>query len=51
LNRIQASTAALSDAVVMIDRNVQIVKWWNHAAEKNALACVRPNDSGQSPPT
>tara|TARA_R110000796_G_scaffold4300_2_gene16660 strand:- start:107691 stop:108995 length:1305 start_codon:yes stop_codon:yes gene_type:complete len=45
IDRIQASTAALSDAVVMIDRNGQL-EWWNHAAEK-MLGLRAPDDSGQ----
>ncbi|MFN3580094.1 MAG: phosphate regulon sensor histidine kinase PhoR [Pseudomonas sp.] len=45
IDRIQASTAALSDAVVMIDRNGQM-EWWNHSAEK-LLGLRAPDDSGQ----
>tara|TARA_R110002051_G_scaffold17586_2_gene51312 strand:+ start:168519 stop:169823 length:1305 start_codon:yes stop_codon:yes gene_type:complete len=45
IDRIQASTAALSDAVVMIDRNGQL-EWWNHAAER-MLGLRSPDDSGQ----
>lgn len=45
IDRIQASTAALSDAVVMIDRNGQL-EWWNHAAER-LLGLRAPDDSGQ----
>lgn len=45
IDRIQASTAALSDAVVMIDSNGQL-EWWNHAAER-MLGLRAPDDSGQ----
>ncbi len=45
IDRIQASTAALSDAVVMIDPDGHL-EWWNHAAEQ-LLGLRAPDDSGQ----
>lgn len=45
IDRIQASTAALSDAVVMIDAKGRL-EWWNHAAER-LLGLRAPDDSGQ----
>jgi len=45
IERIQASTAALSDAVVMIDKDGHL-EWWNHAAE-SLLGLRAPDDSGQ----
>ena len=33
IDRIQASTAALREAVVMVDRDGHL-EWWNHAAER-----------------
>lgn len=45
IDRIQASTAALSDAVVMIDAKGRL-EWWNHAAER-LLGFRAPDDSGQ----
>ncbi|MFO7705458.1 MAG: phosphate regulon sensor histidine kinase PhoR [Halopseudomonas sp.] len=45
IERIQASTAALSDAVVMIDSKGNL-EWWNHAAER-MLGLRGPDDSGQ----
>ena len=45
IDRIQASTAALSDAVVMIDAKGRL-EWWNHAAER-LLGLRSPDDSGQ----
>ncbi|SDU34657.1 phosphate regulon sensor histidine kinase PhoR [Halopseudomonas salegens] len=45
INRIQSSTTALSDAVVMIDRDGHL-EWWNQAA--NTLLGLRsPDDAGQ----
>ncbi|HDZ58415.1 MAG TPA: phosphate regulon sensor histidine kinase PhoR [Pseudomonas xinjiangensis] len=45
IERIQASTAALNDAVVMIDYEGHL-EWWNHAAEK-LLGLRAPADGGQ----
>lgn len=45
IDRIQASTAALSDAVVMVDAKGRL-EWWNHAAER-LLGLRAPDDSGQ----
>ncbi len=45
IDRIQTSTAALSDAVVMIDHEGHL-EWWNHAAE-HLLGLRTPGDSGQ----
>lgn len=42
--RIQTSTAALRDGVVMLDRDGHLA-WWNHAAEQ--LLGLRAPDSGQ----
>lgn len=42
--RIQASTAALRDGVVMLDQEGHLT-WWNHAAEQ--LLGLRAPDSGQ----
>lgn len=46
IDRIQSSTAALKDAVVMIDRDGHL-EWWNHAAER-LLGLRAPVDSGQT---
>lgn len=45
IDRIQTSTAALRDAVVMIDGDGDL-EWWNHAAER-LLGLRAPDDSGQ----
>lgn len=45
IDRIQTSTAALRDAVVMIDGDGHL-EWWNHAAER-LLGLRAPGDSGQ----
>ncbi|WP_415057907.1 phosphate regulon sensor histidine kinase PhoR [Halopseudomonas sp.] len=45
IDRIQASTAALSDAVVMVDTKGRL-EWWNRAAER-LLGLRAPDDSGQ----
>lgn len=45
IERIQSSTAALSDGVVMIDKDGHL-EWWNHAAE-SLLGLRAPDDSGQ----
>ncbi|RDH42100.1 phosphate regulon sensor histidine kinase PhoR [Zooshikella ganghwensis] len=45
IDRVQDSTAALSDAVVMIDSHGNL-EWWNHAAEK-LLGFRSPVDQGQ----
>ncbi|SDS97876.1 PAS/PAC sensor signal transduction histidine kinase [Halopseudomonas litoralis] len=45
IERIQSSTAALSDGVVMIDKDGHL-EWWNHAAE-DLLGLRAPDDSGQ----
>ena len=45
IERIQASTAALRDGVVMLDKDGHL-EWWNHAAEQ-LLGLRAPDDSGQ----
>lgn len=45
IERIQTSTAALKDAVVMVDNSGHL-EWWNHAAER-LLGFRAPDDSGQ----
>ncbi|MCL5043432.1 MAG: phosphate regulon sensor histidine kinase PhoR [Gammaproteobacteria bacterium] len=45
INRIQSSTTALSDAVVMIDRDGHL-EWWNQAAQ-TLLGLRSPDDTGQ----
>lgn len=45
IDRVQSSTAALRDAVVMIDRKGDL-EWWNPAAEQ-LLGLRAPDDSGQ----
>lgn len=45
IDRIQASTAALREAVVMVDRDGHL-EWWNHAAER-LIGLRSPDDSGQ----
>lgn len=45
IDRIQSSTSALRDAVVMIDSEGHL-EWWNHAAER-LLGLRTPDDSGQ----
>tara|TARA_R110002124_G_scaffold66083_3_gene180397 strand:- start:1738 stop:3030 length:1293 start_codon:yes stop_codon:yes gene_type:complete len=45
IDRIQSSTAALRDAVVMIDKEGHL-EWWNHSAER-LLGLRTPDDSGQ----
>ncbi|MCY1200776.1 Phosphate regulon sensor protein PhoR [compost metagenome] len=45
IDRVQESTAALKDAVVMLDSDGNLA-WWNHAAE-TLLGLKRPQDSGQ----
>ena len=45
IERIQTSTAALRDGVVMLDREGHL-EWWNHSAEQ-LLGLRAPNDSGQ----
>ncbi|MBU0885268.1 MAG: phosphate regulon sensor histidine kinase PhoR [Gammaproteobacteria bacterium] len=45
IDRVQESTAALKDAVVMLDRDGNL-EWWNIAAEK-LLGLQTPQDSGQ----
>ncbi|WP_185267918.1 phosphate regulon sensor histidine kinase PhoR [Halopseudomonas xiamenensis] len=45
IERIQASTAALSDAVVVLDKDGHL-EWWNHSAER-LLGLRAPDDSGQ----
>ncbi len=46
IDRVQESTAALSDAVVMLDSQGNL-EWWNRAAE-TLLGLKTPQDSGQS---
>ncbi len=46
IDRVQKSTTALKDAVVMIDSNGNI-EWWNPAA-KTLLGLKRPDDVGQA---
>lgn len=45
IERIQTSTAALRDGVVMLD-NEGHLEWWNHSAEQ-LLGLRSPDDSGQ----
>ncbi|HUE91732.1 phosphate regulon sensor histidine kinase PhoR [Pseudomonas sp.] len=45
IDRVQESTAALKDAVIMLDRDGNL-EWWNLAAEK-LLGLKTPQDSGQ----
>ena len=45
IDRVQESTAALKDAVIMLDRDGNL-EWWNIAAEK-LLGLKTPQDSGQ----
>ncbi len=45
IDRVQESTAALRDAVVMLDRDGNL-EWWSIAAEK-LLGLKTPQDSGQ----
>jgi two-component system phosphate regulon sensor histidine kinase PhoR len=45
IDRVQESTAALKDAVIMLDRDGNL-EWWNVAAEK-LLGLKTPQDSGQ----
>jgi two-component system phosphate regulon sensor histidine kinase PhoR len=45
IDRVQESTAALKDAVIMLDRDGNLA-WWNVAAE-NLLGLKTPQDSGQ----
>jgi two-component system phosphate regulon sensor histidine kinase PhoR len=46
IDRFQESTAALQDAVIMLDRDGNL-EWWNLAAE-TLLGLKSPQDSGQS---
>ncbi len=46
IDRVQESTAALRDAVVMLDSDGNL-EWWNRAAEQ-LLGLKTPQDSGQS---
>lgn len=46
IDRFQESTAALKDAIVMLDRDGNL-EWWNLAAE-TLLGLKSPQDSGQS---
>ncbi len=46
IDRVQESTAALRDAVIMLDRDGNL-EWWNRAAE-TLLGLKTPQDSGQS---
>ncbi len=45
IDRVQESTAALKDAVVMLDRDGNL-EWWNPAAE-TLLGLKSPHDTGQ----
>lgn len=45
IERIQTSTAALRDGVVMLDKEGHL-EWWNHSAEE-LLGLRAPDDSGQ----
>lgn len=45
IERIQTSTAALRDGVVMLDQEGHL-EWWNHSAEE-LLGLRAPDDSGQ----
>ncbi|HSX70820.1 MAG TPA: phosphate regulon sensor histidine kinase PhoR [Pseudomonas sp.] len=46
IDRVQESTAALRDAVIMLDAEGNL-EWWNRAAEE-LLGLKTPQDSGQS---
>lgn len=46
IDRVQESTAALKDAVIMLDSHGNL-EWWNQAAE-TLLGLKTPQDSGQS---
>ncbi len=46
INRVQESTSALKDAVVMVDSQGNI-EWWNRAARR-LLGLKRPDDVGQA---
>ncbi len=46
IDRVQESTAALKDAVIMLDRDGNL-EWWNQAAER-LLGLKTPQDSGQA---
>jgi two-component system phosphate regulon sensor histidine kinase PhoR len=46
IDRVQESTAALRDAVIMLDAEGNL-EWWNRAAEQ-LLGLKTPQDSGQS---
>lgn len=46
IDRVQESTAALKDAVIMLDSDGNL-EWWNRAAE-TLLGLKTPQDSGQS---
>ncbi|WP_394560534.1 phosphate regulon sensor histidine kinase PhoR [Aquipseudomonas alcaligenes] len=46
IDRVQESTAALRDAVIMLDADGNL-EWWNRAAEQ-LLGLKTPQDSGQS---
>jgi two-component system phosphate regulon sensor histidine kinase PhoR len=46
IDRVQESTAALNDAVIMLDNHGNL-EWWNRAAE-TLLGLKTPQDSGQS---
>ncbi|MBF0677249.1 phosphate regulon sensor histidine kinase PhoR [Pseudomonas sp.] len=46
INRAQKSTAALKDAVVMLDRDGNL-EWWNPAA-RTLLGLTAPQDTGQA---
>ncbi|MDA7086964.1 phosphate regulon sensor histidine kinase PhoR [Pseudomonas sp. SA3-5] len=46
IDRVQESTAALNDAVIMLDSNGNL-EWWNRAAE-TLLGLKTPQDSGQA---
>ena len=45
IDRIQSSTAALKDAVIMVDRHNNL-EWWNRASE-DLLGFKMPDDQGQ----
>ena len=45
IDRIQSSTAALKDAVIMVDRHNNL-EWWNRASE-DLLGFKMPDDRGQ----
>src|SRR5690606_26468417 len=46
IDRVQESTAALRDAVIMLDSDGNL-EWWNRAAEQ-LLGLKTPQDSGQA---